>query len=91
MPNNSSGAGGTASRPPGVLKKGTAFCELKPATLAKMLMKETGLMTPTPCGQPTSRRRWSEPPRWRPPSRSMGFVGVDRSYKQPISAAGRSR
>ena len=68
-----------APKPPGVLKKGTAFCELKPATLAKMLMKETGLMTPTPCGQPTSRRRWSEPPRWRPPSRSMGFVGVDRS------------
>ena len=44
---------GFVPRPPGVLKKGTAFCELQPATLAKMLMKETGLMTPTPCGQPT--------------------------------------
>ena len=66
-------------RRPHARKKGTAKKLRACDNAAHQQYRKAGLMTPTPCGQPTSRRRWSEPPRWRPPSRSMGFVGVDRS------------
>ena len=67
-----------------MLKKGTAFCELKPATLAKTMMKDAALQLRHRRCKPGHRPKRRGQPPCRSPSHLVASTDAAASSEKPI-------